>query len=200
MRRTLSFLLAAAAIGGLGACSLRQPAPEWNGYLVAPARPTTEAEGSAGRLHVEAVTVAPAFAGHQLIVRRGEYTYEPDFYQRFLAPPDEMARGALVSWLGQAGFAETAFRVPAEAVESVPRLEAHVAELYADARAGRDAAAVLTLDVRVSRPDAAAPSLDRRYTERIPVPAATAEAMVVGLNDALGRILARLEADLRALR
>ncbi len=199
-RRIPPVVLVVIALCALSGCSLRKPAPEWNGYLIAPTRPAAEPEGSAGPLRIASVRVAEAYSGSQLIVRTGEFTYEPDFFQRFLAPPDAMIEGAMVAWLTGAGFGETAFRTRTGPASSVLVLEAHVAELYADARAPGAAAAVLAVDVQVTRSGSAAPSLDRRYAERVPVPAATAEAMVAGLNDAMARILTRLEADLRALR
>jgi uncharacterized lipoprotein YmbA len=196
MRRALVLLLSAGLIAGLAGCSLQRAAPEWSGYLLAAPRPQAAAPGSAGALHIAVVQVAPAFAGGQLTVRTSEFGYETDFYHRFLAAPDDMLRAELVDWLQAAGWASTA--LPSAATTAEPHtLALYVSEFYADVRDPKHPEAVLAFDARVT--DAAGEAIfRRRYAERVPATARTADTLIAGLNAALVQALGKLEADLKA--
>lgn len=194
MRRLTLFLLCSALLAT--ACSLKSPAPEWSGYLLAATRPQAAASGSAGALHVGTVRVAPAFAGGQLMVRASEFGYEPDFYHRFLSSPGEMLHSEIVGWLMRAGYIDAAF-APTDDASPAAALEIYVSEFYADARDRKRPAAVLKMEAQVK--DSIGKTIFRRpYSEQIAVTGATAEAMVAGLNAALVEVLTKLEADLKA--
>jgi uncharacterized lipoprotein YmbA len=194
MRRLTPWLLGTALLAA--GCSLKSPAPEWSGYLLATARPQAASPGSAGTLHVGTVRVAPAFAGGQLMVRTSQFGYEPDFYHRFLSSPDEMLRTELVGWLTAAGWSGAALPAPDEAA-APETLAVYVPEFYADVRDAKRPEAVLALDARVT--DAAGETVFRKgYAERVPAAAKSADALVAGLNAALVQALGKLEADLKA--
>jgi hypothetical protein len=80
-------------------------------------------------------------------------------------------------------------------------LEGTVLAVYGDLREAKRPAAVLEVQVYVVRAGPAGRELvlDRRFSERVDLPDTAPEALAKGFNEALARILGRLERDLGAL-
>jgi uncharacterized lipoprotein YmbA len=90
------------------------------------------------------VRVAAAYAGNALVYRLDDVQYTSDPYHAFIAEPGAMLANQMAEWLDHAGPFETV-ALPGSTSPTQYVLEATVAALYGDFRAGRPPAAVLTV-------------------------------------------------------
>ena len=196
---SLAHLAAAGCLAAvLSACGIGQPIPQAATYVVEPPpAASVAAERRAETLRMGNVRVAPAFASEELVYRMDEVRFTPDFYNRFIAEPGPLLGGRMAEWLDRAG----PFRSVAQPGSVVPTqfvLEATVTELYGDFRPGRAPAAVVGVQFTLVDVSGITPKvvLERSIERRIPLPQASADALVRGYGLALGEILSELAAQI----
>ena len=195
------FALATGAALILAACAIGKPIPQATTYVVDPPMPAG-ASAAARRpetLRMGNVRVAAAYAGNALVYRLDDVQYLSDPYQAFIAEPGAMLGNRMAEWLDRAGPFKSVAQ-PGSARPAVYVLEATVAELYGDFRAGRSPAAVLTVQFALIDQSGARPQLvlERTIASRVDLPQASPDALVRGYGKALAEILSQLLPELSA--
>jgi hypothetical protein len=184
----------------LAGCLSRPNLVQQSFSFMAPSLSSDAQPGFEQVLAVQKVVVAPPFDTQALTYRTGEYSFERDPYAQFLVPPGESLSAALKPYLsGPSGF--KAVVEPGGLLHVDAESEVHVEELYGDFRTPQEPKAVLAIRFlfRGSVQEFSHKGLfDKEYREAIPLQARTAQAVMAGWNEALGRIVAAVLADLKA--
>ena len=193
---------AALALGALlASCSLTRPPVERATFVLAPARAGTPATAAKPVvLRVRPFRTAAPYDGREFLYLQPDGQLVADFYNAFPAGAGEIVTAATAEWLKSSGLFRAVVE-PGISVDAPYALEGSVLALYTDlADAGRPAA-VLDLQVYVVRSLAAGRELvfDRRFTERVVAADASPAALARSYNEALARVLMRLERDLAAV-
>ena len=146
------------------------------------------------------VRVAAAYAGNALVDRLDHVQYTSDPYNAFIAEPGAMLGDRMAEWLDRAGPFSTVAQ-PGSTRPAPYVLEATVAELYGDFRAGRPPAAVLVVQFALIDQAGARPKVVHECTiaRRVDLPQASPEALVRGYGQALAEILSQLTPELGAV-
>jgi ABC-type uncharacterized transport system auxiliary subunit len=198
--RLVSAVIAILAVGGLAACSLTRPGVERVTFDLSPAR-GTPAVGvqKPVALKLRAFRTAAPYDGREFLYRTADGELVADFYHGFAAGPGELVTAATADWLRASGLFRAVLE-PGVSVDAPYALEGSVLALYGDVGDPQHPAAVMQLQVYVihAAPAARELVLDRRFAERVPIADATPQALAKGFDEALGRILTRVERELAA--
>ncbi len=132
--RSPALAAAIAAALGAGCANLTRPYPVKDRFtLTAPAAQPTPGAQHAGTLRVERARVSPPFDAHAFVYRTGEVAYLTDYYNEFIAAPDQLLTTEAVRALA----ARAPFAIvldPSGAADCAWRLETTVTDLYGDYR------------------------------------------------------------------
>ncbi len=199
--RGLALALALGAAGPIGCASVvSRPAVEKKQFVLEARRDgDAPATRGAGVLEVAAFRVSPRAAGTRFAYRTGPDRYESDFYHVLWAAPQTLVADETRRWLAASGAFEDVLE-PGSSVPPTFVLEGALAELHGDFRTVETPTAVLGLrfalvDVRGREPRVV---MSREYSAETPLESTSPDALVAGWNTGLRRVLAELEADLRA--
>jgi hypothetical protein len=151
-------------------------------------------------LRIRTLRVSPRYEGKSFVYRTSNLGYESDYYTEFFSPPDTMITEEVRDWLQSSGLFRQVVDYTGQ-VEHTHVLEGEVIDLYGDysERGGVRSKGVLGIEFRFIEETGAESKLifQKRYRKAVPVSSTASNALVLGWNDALGKILTELETDLR---
>ena len=187
-------LITACAVG----CGMSRPYPEKALFALDPGQaPQAARPASPATVLIRSVYVASPFDAQTFFYKRGGLQYELDYYNGFVAAPEQLLTGSLLMWMGQSGLfaatVESGSRMTAPYV-----LEANVTEMYGDysdakAPKARMAASFFLLDVR---PVDAVIVFQKSYHASAPINGVGPGAVAAAINAAYRSILVELSGDL----
>ena len=197
LRSAVLTLIACASVVLLNACAPTRPAEQTTDWLVSvkrngePRKPISQVWLKVGTLSVTA-----PFDGKSLVYRLSESRYEKDFYNAYIALPNEMFANATRTWLNDAGI----FRLTVDQSNGFfpyYTLQGHVEEFYGDYRTKPEA--VVTIQYYLSAASTSKAGnpviFSPRYSQRIALTDNSRAALILGYQQALTTILQQLEAE-----
>jgi cholesterol transport system auxiliary component len=194
-----------AALGFIAGCvSLEKSYPDKRYFVLEASRAESAANANAkagGVLLVSSLRVSPRYEGRSFVYRRGDASFESDFYHQFLVSPGALLTEEVRRALAQAQVAQYVIGAASQ-LEPTHNLEGSVDALYGDFRDLNAPKAILEMEFFLSQesPTKAEIVTRKRYVKSIAVNGRTPEALVKGWNDALNEILTALVADLKAVK
>lgn len=190
----LALLLASTA----GCGPVRRPFPQKDYFAVetgAPPGPADRQVDAACR--VRRLRVSAPYGKRSFVYRVGSLEYETDYYNGFIASPDELLTGQLAQWLaGSKSFSATLDSAGEASHRYV--LEGVVTELHGDYRNADSPRAVLCakfflLDDELPETRVV---FQESYREEVGLKDRTPQALAAGFGDAFRKILTGLTADI----
>lgn len=182
----------------LNACSLpKRPPIEATSWIVAPERTGTPYTPRTDVwLKMGSVSTTPPFDGKSLVYRVGDQRYEKDFYNIYLALPNQMVSNATRQWMNQAHiFAMTVGQ--SNSFSPYYTLQASVEEFYGDYRSRPEAVVTIEFFLTVTNGAKTNPVIgSNRYSKRVALKDNTPAALVLGQQEALADILKQYEVEL----
>ena len=197
LRRLSPLFFAGSIIAG---CSLRQPNPSKQSFLLEPVRAgEARAESSPVQLRLRNIQVAAPFEGKGFVYRTSELGYKADFYNEFLTAPRTLIAGQLQMWLG----ASKVFRnmlPPGGSIEATHALDGNVSALYGDFQNPSAPKAVLAAEFFITSDRVSPPAIvfHKSYRQDVAIDGRQPEALAKGWTLALEKVFAALEADVAA--
>ena len=193
--------LQTAANKNLYALDAGSPAAAHNS---APAQEASATIGSIPRdqiLQIRRVSIAPPFDGSSFIYRTPAGTYVKDYYNEWVAPPQDLFSGQLVDWL-------SASRIFASVVggqSAAPHrfaLETNITALYGDFHDPHHPQVVLAARVFMLDDSGATRTVafQNHYDISLAIPDASAQQFVVGAGKAYRQLLESVSRDLLTFR
>jgi len=181
-------MLAIGCIGLLCAgCSFNQPYPAKDTFVLRGGEigrsPVTLSE----TVQVQPVRIAPPYDGRNLVYRTGDVSFSRDYYNVFIAPPDELATAELIRMLSESGLFARVSSV-ASGGNSDVNLECMVTDLYADERDPKNPVAICRAKFRrLSNASGGTLIIDSGATEAtVPIASNTGEGIATALGKAFG--------------
>ena len=145
-------------------------------------------------LIVSKFDVAAGFDNSSLMYRNDKGKFETDYYRRFISGKGQMLNSITTNWFADSGL----FKFAAQSGAGIAGdyvMRGLVEQMYADMQVLEEAKAVLVVKVFVSDFSGNVVFFNR-YTTTAPIPAATADAVVIATNHTIEDFLTQLEADL----
>ncbi|MCK4958126.1 MAG: membrane integrity-associated transporter subunit PqiC [Planctomycetes bacterium] len=155
-------------------------------------------------LKVRRFRVSDTFSGNQLIYRTGAMTYEPDFYNKFLASPGSMITDQIIRWLSDSGIFAHVTDTGSETEDNL-LLEGNIQSIYGDYSDPKNNLAVIEIRIHAMDTTGAKNTVIFHKTYKASATLksispsqinGTAE-LVKGLNLCLKNIFTEIEGDLR---
>lgn len=189
-----SFVFAIALLSS--ACSLTQPAPLKQAYLLDPQIPArgTPIAQRGPVLRINRFVVAQPYDSKSFIYRLNDTRFEADYYNEFLAFPATMLTENTLRHLAGAGLYQAVVPMTST-LDAKLILEGAVTTLYGDFRSATPSA-VLGIRFLLARDGSGEILYDKLIEKRVPVSARNATSLVTGFDVALGQVLAELATDL----
>lgn len=185
-RALLTLVLGGVVAFGNG-CSFNQPYPAKDTFVLRGGQigraPITLSE----TVRVEPVRIAPPFDGRSLVYRTGEVAFNRDYYNVFIAPPDELATAELIRLLSDSGVFKQVSGV-ASASSADVTLECMVTDLYADERDAQRPVAICRAKFRRLKNEGGGTAVisDQVFESTVPISSNSGAGIAAALGQAFG--------------
>jgi len=183
----------------IGCATLEKNYPERNYYIFNISNKDKNLTPiSGGVLEVRKFEMSPSFSTREFVYRKGDLSYESDFYNQFFRPPSALITEEVRKWLSQSGQ----FKYVVDSSNNVEPdyvLEGNVSELYGDFRATNEPKAVLGIQFFLTEETSTNPKIvfENNYRREVVLSSNSAGELVKGWNEALQQILTALAGDLK---
>lgn len=172
----------------LGGCSLDRPYPAKNTFVLR-AGDVPRARATVPKsVRVEQVRIAPPFDGRSLVYRTGDVAFNRDYYNVFIADPENLATGELIRLLSESKAFERVAGSGSMGNSDVS-LECMVTDLYADERTPTAGVAICRARFRLLQdvPGSTYVVGDWTFEAKAPVAADSGAAVAEALGVAFGK-------------
>ena len=205
------FNIAAAAVcaQAVSCGTLSQPAPQKAFFAITPGEPSpavapmsatskasTTMPGGAV-LRVRRLRVASPYDGQAFVYQIRNDEFETDYYNGFIAAPDQLLTGSLIAWVSRAATFKSVVDVSTGILARYV-LEGNVTSLYGDYI--DKAAPKAVMSIRIFLLDDRDADLrmifQKEYNATAPIEMGSAQSLVKGLSKAFRQILEQMTADL----
>lgn len=148
-------------------------------------------------VQVQLFRASPGFSSSEFVYRTGESIFESDSYNAFFTLPSDQIRALTSQWIQDSGRARAVLDRSSR-LRPTNVIEGNLVMLYGDFVDEENPRAVIEIDFLLMdiRPIEPRIIFNNTYRESIPIPASTAEALVIGWNEGLRKILTRFEQDI----
>ena len=185
--------------GILAGCeAMSQPFPDKDFFAIDAGAPTSPAaQPMAGTVRVRPLRIAQPYDGRTFVYKVGPSKYKTDYYNSFIASPDQLLTSELTRWLSETKPFAAVVDSAGEAAHRYV-LDGIVSELYGDytdpqkPKAAIQAKSFLLDDSRAET----AVVMQKTYREEVPLAKPGPESLAVGLGQAWRGVLTDLDADL----
>jgi len=148
-------------------------------------------------VQIQLFRASPGFSSSEFVYRTGELTYESDPYNAFFTLPSDQIRAVTSQWLQDSGKA-SALLDRSSRLRPTNIIEGNLIALYGDFADEENPLAVmevefLLMDIRPLEPRII---FSKTYREEIPITESTPQALVIGWDEALKKILSSLTDDI----
>ena len=190
-------VLLLACVCGLTGCLSRPGMSKQAFAFGMPAIATTNVVTGDRVLGITKLRIAAPFEGRSLVYRTGEFSYVRDPYAEFLDSPEEELKAPVRRWFrGKGDF--SAVVEAGSALKPDTLVEISVSQLFGDFRQPEHPAAILTIQFVFFDAVNGIPGkvlFEQEYSQKVPLKAPTAEALMAGWNHALAEILSEVSSD-----
>ncbi len=181
-----------------GCTSVEKNYPEKRYFILDVSRSGNSLPRSGTVLRVLEFRVSPRYKSKVFVYRKGNLSYEFDFYNQFLVSPSPLITEEVTKWLARTGLFQHVVG-SASHMEITHLLEGTINALYGDYSEKRSPKAVLEIQFVFIKDLSAASKIvfQKEYRKEIAIKVGSPEALVEGWNEALRQIFTVLEKDLR---
>jgi ABC-type uncharacterized transport system auxiliary subunit len=184
-----------------GCMNLRKEYPDIKTYLLHLNRTVdSSADSSDIVLKIRRFDVSPRYESKSLIYRMNEFTYEADYYNRFLISPAIMLTQEVEKWLSASSRVKGLIDSRSSR-QSDYTLEGRVVEFYGDFRDKNAAKAVIEIQMTLLN-DEESPgevAFQKTYLQEVALERASVSDLINGLNEGFSKIMIAFENDLGRL-
>jgi cholesterol transport system auxiliary component len=182
----------------MGCTTLSKNYPQRNYYILNVSNQERNVSPVSGTvLEVQRFEISPSFAGTEFVYRKGDLSYQSDFYNQFFRAPGLLITEQVRKWLSESG----PFKYVVDSTYGQPNyiLEGNVMELYGDFRASNTPKAVLGIQFFLIDETPVNPKIifQNNYQREVALSSNSPGELVKGWNEALKQILTALDEDLR---
>jgi len=181
-----SLAIGCAGVFGTG-CSLNQPYPAKDTFVLRGGEIGRAPVMLSESVRVEPVRIAPPYDGQSLVYRTGDVSVRRDYYNVFIAPPEDMATAELIRMLSESGvFNQVSGVASASGADVI--LETMMTDMYADERDAQKRVAVCRVKFRRLKTEAGGMVVlsDQTFQATVPIASNTGAGIAAALGRAFG--------------